>query len=129
MNRTLKGIPAVLVVLLLLLSGTLQADSKRVDWKQFCKGLNSALNSNVLGLQKSAMRLVIKYGCDNLNLKKSLTSVIEVYENAPDAETKELALLTIYQIDRKKATKLVLSDLELETTKMREIIEKLRATR
>jgi hypothetical protein len=127
MKYFLKNIPFGLAMILFCTLITYQADAKGIDWTKFSKGLNEALQSQQPGLQKSAMRLVIKYGGENLRLKESLNAVVEFYDNASDNETKALALLTVYQIDRKKAMQLVVNDLELETDKMREVIEKLRA--
>ena len=127
MKKVIRSIPFGLAAFLLCMLITHHADARGVDWKLFSEGLNKALQTPQIGLQKSAMRLVIKYGGENLKLKESLDAVVKVYENASERETKELALLTIYQIDKRKAMKLVVSDLETETGKMRKVIEVMRA--
>jgi hypothetical protein len=129
MKDLAKQISTGFLALLIVFSFASSADAREIDWNKFSNGLNTALQSSKIGLQKSAMRLVIKYGGENLNLKESLDAVIALYEEAPDAETRELAILTIFQINRKRAINLVLKDLETETGIKRHLIDEIRAKR
>ena len=129
MKTRSKKMVAVFAAFMVLALGSTWSEVHGADWELFSTGLNQALQSSNTGLQHSAMRLIIKYGGENLNVKASLKNIIRIYETATDKETKELALLTIFQIDKKKAAKIYVADLETETETMRHVIDQLRNDR
>lgn len=98
-------IASSLIVLFLLtfLTQPVKADT---NWKHFSLNLEKALKSDNIGLQQSAMFLVIKYG-NKVDVRNALTDVMKLYKNNKDEQVRELALLTIFQMDRKKALELL----------------------
>jgi hypothetical protein len=112
MRTKMKSFIVILALLLVFSLNITKTEAKEVDWEAFSRGLNTALQSSNIGLQQSAMRLVIKYGGDRVNVKESLDHVIKIYKEPVDDETRELALRTIYLIDKKKVATLLLDELE-----------------
>jgi hypothetical protein len=52
------------------------------------------------------MRLVIKYG-DKVDVKNAMSDIVKLYHNNQNDQIRELALLTIYRMDSKKAMQLL----------------------
>jgi len=97
---------ALTLVVLYVFAISIQPVEAKTDWKQFSANLEKALQTHNLGLQQSAMFLVIKYG-DKLDVRGALSDVMKLYQTNKDAKTRELALLTIYRMDREKAMELL----------------------
>lgn len=96
----------LVLVVLLMLTLTIQPVQAGTNWKHFSANLEQALKTPNLGLQQSAMRLVIKYG-DKLNVENAMTDVMNLYRHTRNEQTRELALLTIYRMNHKKAIELL----------------------
>lgn len=97
---------ALTLAVLFVLTFSLQPAQADTNWNDFSANLEKALKTDNLGLQQSAMRLVIKYG-DKVNVNNAMSNVLELYLFNQDKEVRELALLTIYRMDSKKAIQLL----------------------
>ncbi len=97
---------ALTLAVFFVLTFSLQPAQADTNWNDFSANLEKALKTDNLGLQQSAMRLVIKYG-DKVNVNNAMSNVLELYLFNQDKEVRELALLTIYRMDSKKAIQLL----------------------
>ncbi len=100
---------------LLLSTHYLYADATgpSVDWDEFGKNIEKALMTPNAGLQKSALKLYLKYN-DKLNVDNAVFHVIGIYANQNDKEAKELALTSLCYIDCKEGNCFLRAVLDLE---------------
>lgn len=106
MKQLLPKLSAMLAVLLVLTLAIQPVNAHNTNWNHFSVNLEKALKTPNLGLQQSAMRLVIKYG-NKLDVKNALSDVVALYMNHQDEQVRDLALLTIYRMDSQKAMELL----------------------
>ena len=59
MRTKMKSFIVILALLLVFSLNITKTEAKEVDWEAFSRGLNTALQSSNIGLQQSAMRLVM----------------------------------------------------------------------
>jgi hypothetical protein len=79
----------------------------------FSENILSALKSENVGLQVSAMQQVVKYK-DLVDINKSALALVRVYRNSYDEKMRMLALVTIHSIQNDWALGILKRDLEFE---------------
>ena len=122
MKRFFYTTAIFLITLSLLPTGFIQAGDIKADWDKmivsgdwhnFSKNLEGAVKSENMGLQVSAMQMVIKYS-DKVTINNSVTNLVRVYRSDPNERFRQLALVTIHAIQNDWALGIVERDLGFE---------------
>ena len=124
MRRFIIMITVFLLTLSLFVASFLLAEDSRKDWdhiisisdwKNFSKNLTNAVKSENIGLQISAMQMVIKYS-DKVDIDNSVINLVRLYRSQKDEKIRQIALVTIHAIQNDWALGIVKRDLRSETS-------------
>ncbi|MFQ5628724.1 MAG: hypothetical protein ACE5I1_08185 [bacterium] len=97
MKRSISIVTAALLILFVLLSvGNASEKSNKVDWKSYGKNLAWALQSDNLGLQRSALLTIIHKG-DRIQLGKGIHNLMNIYLAHEDERFRQLALVALHK--------------------------------
>lgn len=113
----MKRLSLILIVLLvsipiLAFSGE-KAGDDQVDWNAFGKNLVKAIASGNEGLQRSAMRLIIRHA-DKVDVGQAVFDLVQIYRTNKDEKVRQLAVVTLYRIQNKWAMGFLKRDLKFE---------------
>lgn len=89
---------------------------KQTNWKLFSDNLVKAVNSGNLGLQTSAMQLIVQWH-DRLKVENATPALIKLYRNHENERVRMLALVTINKINNEWAKGIVNRDVAFEKSK------------
>jgi len=124
MHRVTSKLNGIFAFLLIVATGVPQLSAKNVDWDLFSSGIKMACASPNHGLQKSALRMIIKYG-PKLDIEDAVDDITRIYLKQEDKDTKKLALLALYQIDKSRALTLVQISFEDDSKLIRQEISRI----
>ena len=85
----------------------------KTDWNVYSKNLVTALKSDNLGLQVSAMQQVIKYK-DYINVDRAALDLVRIYRRHKDDRMRQLALVTLYSAKNDWAMGIIKRDFNFE---------------
>jgi hypothetical protein len=88
---------------------------EKTNWKTYSENLVMAMKSGNLGLQTSAMQLIIQWN-DKLNVENAATDLVRLYRNNKNERVRIMALVTINTIDNEWAKGIVRRDVAFETS-------------
>ncbi|HES59479.1 MAG: hypothetical protein JW956_14195 [Calditrichaceae bacterium] len=89
---------ALTVILILLLSGTIFAERRKIDWKAFSTNLIVAIHSEHPGLQESAMQRIIQYA-DSLEITDAVYDIALIFRFDGNSQMRRLAMVTLSKIN------------------------------
>ncbi|MCK5077853.1 MAG: hypothetical protein KAR38_15830 [Calditrichia bacterium] len=112
MKHLNKLIVIAIVAVVLFTPAFAQAQKTTVN-EVFSKNLVKALKSDNMGLKKSAMQLVIRYG-DRLNVKDAAFDLMDVYRNHRNNRVRHLAMVAIYKMDYNRGVDFIVRNLKFE---------------
>ena len=85
----------------------------KVDWKSFSKNLVMAIKTPNTGLQVSAMQLIITYA-EKLDVSDATLDLVRLYRTHKNERVRQIALVTINEINNDWATGIVKRDYAFE---------------
>ena len=113
MKNILTVLKRALIIGFLLLPALTFAQKPTTDWDSFSKNIEKALSSDNIGLQKSAMQQIIRYG-DYLDVKDAAFDIMDVYRYNKNDRVRHLAMVTIYKMDYKMGLDFIIRNLRFE---------------
>ena len=115
MKRIITVLTVTVFSILFFSSNTSIAQDK-VDWKAFSKNLVMAIKSPNTGLQVSAMQLMITYA-EKLDVSDATLDLVRLYRTHKNERVRQIALVTINEINNDWATGIVKRDYTFEKSK------------
>jgi hypothetical protein len=124
MKRNVLILAVFLVSFLLISNGSVNAQNQEQDWETLVKNTNwkaysdnlvMAMKSDNLGLQTSAMQLIIQWN-EKLNVENAATDLVGLYRYNKNERVRIMALVTINTIDNEWAKGIVKRDIAFETS-------------
>ena len=98
MNSKIKVIGALTVISIMLLTSTIFAEGRKVNWEAFSTNLIVALKSNHPGLQESAMQRIIRYS-DSLDITDAVYDIALIFRFDSNPGMRRLAMVTLSKIN------------------------------
>ncbi len=113
----MKRLALVLVILLVSIpmlawSGE-TAEAGQVDWNAFSKNLVEAIASDNEGLQRSAMRLIIRHA-DKVDVDQAVFDLVRIYRAHKNERVQQLAVVTLHKIQNSWAMDFLKRDLKFQ---------------
>jgi len=90
------------------------AQEGKVDWEMFGENLVWGLTSENEGLQRSAMKFIIKYA-DSLDINEASPNVYQIFSSHENSKVRQLALVTLYKMNCMWCLKNLVDDIYKET--------------
>jgi len=88
---------------------------KSADWQKFSKNLEEALNMKNVGLQTSAMQMIIKYG-NKVDVDNSALNLVRIYRMNKNEKIRQLALVTLHAMQNDWALGIIKRDIRFESS-------------
>lgn len=104
----------LILSVIILLPASLSFAQADNQWRAFSQNLINALNSGNEGLQISAMQLVIKHA-DKVWVHEAAYSIYQIFCNHENPRVRQLALVTLYNINNSWALQCLCQDVKKET--------------
>ena len=98
MRSSSKISGAFIVILIMLFSSNIFAESRTINWEAFSTNLIVALKSNHPGLQESAMQRIIRYS-DSLEITDAVYDVALIFRFDGNPQMRRLAMVTLSKIN------------------------------
>ncbi len=105
---------ALAFMLMIINTATAQTTDRKVNWEIVSENIVNAIQSDNLGLQQSAMRLVIQFS-DHVDVDEALLDMMRLYRFSDDSKMRQLALVTLNKIGNEYAMDFVRRNLKYET--------------
>jgi len=74
------------------------AQKEKTDWNKFSENLIWGLNSGNEGLERSAMRFIIRY-TDSLSINQLSSKIYDIYSSHENAKVRQLALVALNKMN------------------------------
>lgn len=94
----MKKFLLICLVLISFSSFAFAGNNANVNWELFSNNLEKSLKSENLGVQLSAMQLIIRYS-DDIDVKDGVLDVMRVFRSNEDQNIRKLALITLYKMN------------------------------
>ena len=98
MRNSYKISGALIVILIMLLTGNIFASNGNVNWDAFSNNLIVALKSNHPGLQESAMQRIIRYS-DSLEITDAVYDIALIFRFDNNPQMRRMAMVTLSKIN------------------------------
>ena len=107
----MSKLSTVLIPLLaILFLANVFAQQEKPDWDKFSENLIWGLNSGNEGLERSAMRFIIKYA-DSLAVNQVSYNIYNIYSSHENAKVRQLALVALYKMNNVWVLKKLVDDI------------------
>ena len=103
----------ILLLAMTIISGGF-AQEQKVNWEMFSENLIWGLTSGNEGLERSAMRFIIKY-TDSLDVDQMSSNIYQIFTSHEDPKIRQLALVTLYKMNNVWCLKCLVDDIYNET--------------
>ena len=110
--RSLSTVFVSLLAMTLIVNGF--AQEEKVDWDMFSVNLIWGLTSGNDGLERSALRFIIKYS-DSLNVNEMSSNIYEIFSSHEDPKVRQLALVALNKLNCMWCLKNLVDDIYKET--------------
>jgi hypothetical protein len=88
---------------------------KNADWQKFSQNLEEALTIKNVGLQTSAMQMIIKYG-NKVDVDNSVLNLVRIYRMNKNEKIRQLALVTLHAMQNDWALGIIKRDFRFESS-------------